>query len=320
MKSALDHPRRAVAFALATAVIIGAAAPSRAQTAPAPEASPPGIAGCPLFPPDNEWNRNVAAAPVDPGSDRYLTGMNAKSRHLTADFSASEEYGIPWVVVSGTQPRVPVTFEYAKESDPGPYPIPPDAPVEKSVKEDGGDCHVLVVDRDNCTLYETWHSRRSGEGWTAGSGAKFDLRSNALRPEGYTSADAAGLPILPGLLRRDEVLSGRIAHALRFTVARTQAAHVAPALHSASSATDPSLPPMGLRLRLRADFDVSSFSPAARVVLTALQQYGMFVADNGPDWYVSGEVNGAWEESLREEIARVPAAAFEVLQHGPLVR
>jgi hypothetical protein len=291
---------------------------ARAQAPAPPAPSSPSIAGCPIFPSDNEWNRNIAGDPIDPASAAYLSAMRADSRHLTADFSASDGFGIPWVTVGSTQPRVPVSFEYQSESDPGPYPIPDLAPIEKSIMPDGGDRHILVLDRDACVLYETWHSVRDGEGWRAGSGARFDLRSNASRPAGFTSADAAGLPILPGLLRRDEVLSGRIAHALRFTVARSQAAYVSPATHFASKASDPALPPMGLRLRLKAGYDLSSFSAPARVVLTALQQYGMFVADNGPDWYVSGEVNDAWEEDFRRELARVPASAFEVVRHGPL--
>jgi hypothetical protein len=305
--------------AVAVTVISWASTADAQAPAPAP-VGPPTVAGCAVFPADNEWNRVVAGDPVDPASDRYLAGMKAGARHITADFSASEGYGIPWVVVSGTQPRVPVSFEYDSESDAGPYPIPPDAPIEKSVIEDGGDRHILVIDRDSCVLYETWHSRRNGEGWTAGSGAKFDLRTNAQRTVGFTSADAAGLPIFPGLLRRDEVLSGRIAHALRFTVTKTQAAYVWPATHFASSSEDASLPPMGLRLRLKSNFDLSSFGPEARTVLTALQQYGMFVADNGPDWFVSGEVNEAWDEQFRQEMARVPASAFEVVQHRPLSR
>jgi hypothetical protein len=296
----------------------GGAAQAQPPAPPAPAS--PSIEGCPIFPADNEWNRVVANDPVDPASAQYLTGMHAGSRHLTGDFSASDGFGIPWVTVGGNQPRVPISFEYQSESDPGPYPIPESAPIEKSIMPDGGDRHILVLDRDSCVLYETWHSERDGQGWRAGSGARFDLRSNVTRPAGYTSGDAAGLPILPGLLRRSEVLSGRIAHALRFTVARTQAAYVAPATHFASRSQDPSLPPMGLRLRLKAGFDLSSFSEQARVVLTALKEYGMFVADNGPDWYVSGEVNDGWEEAFRQELARVPASAFEVLGHGELSR
>jgi hypothetical protein len=301
-----------------TAIHVSGAALAQSPAPATP--STPTIEGCPIFPADNEWNRVVAADPVDPGSARYLTAMHADGRHLTGDFSARDGFGIPWVTVGGTQPRVPISFEYQGESDPGPYPIPDSAPIEKSIMPDGGDRHILVLDRDNCVLYETWHSTRDGQGWHAGSGARFDLRSNVTRPAGYTSADAAGLPILPGLLRRSEVQSGHIGHALRFTVARSQAAYVSPATHFASHATDPSLPPMGLRLRLKADYDLSSFSEQARVVLTALKQYGMFVADNGPDWYVSGEVNDGWEEAFRDELARVPASAFEVVRHGDLSR
>jgi hypothetical protein len=322
MKKILLLPRRPwakLSLALGAGVLsFGGVALAQA---PAPTASAsPTIAGCPIFPAASEWNRNIAADPVDPASGRYLAGMNADSRHLTGDFSAEDGFGIPWVTVGGTQPRVPISFEYQSESDPGPYPIPESAPIEKSIMPDGGDRHVLVIDRDNCVLYETWHSVRDGQGWRAGSGARFDLRLDPNRPAGFTSADAAGLPIWPGLLRRDEVLSGRIAHALRFTVAHTQAAYVAPATHFASHSSDVALPPMGLRLRLKADFDLSSFSEPARVVLTALKQYGMFVADNGPDWYVSGELNDAWDEAFRQELARVPAAAFEVVRHGELSR
>jgi hypothetical protein len=246
--------------------------------------------------------------------------MNAAGSHLTGDFGTKSGWGIPWVSVSGTQPKVPVAFEYASESDPGPYPIPADPPIEKSVSPDGGDRHVIVVDRDSCLLYETWHSRFVGPGWRAGSGAVFNLRSNELRPDGYTSADAAGLPILPGLIRREEVLAGRIAHALRFTVSRSQAGYVHPARHAASHSQDASLPPMGLRVRLRADFDLSSFGADAKVVLTALKEYGMFVADNGPNWYVSGEANATWDDQILQDLARVPASAFEVVQHGPISR
>ena len=242
--------------------------------------------------------------------------MNAASRKLHVDFGGNGEYGIPWTSVSGTQARVPVTFDYADESDPGPYPIPPDAPIEAG----GGDRHIILVDRDNCTLYETFDANFIGPGWHVGSGAIFDLKSNAVRPAGWTSADAAGLPILPGLVRLDEVKAGKINHALRFTVQRTQRAWVAPATHQAGSSTDASLPPMGLRVRLKADFDISGFSPGTQVVLTALKEYGMFLADNGGDWFVSGEVNPGWNDDEMSGLADVPASAFEVVQHGPLQR
>jgi hypothetical protein len=179
---------------------------------------------------------------------------------------------------------------------------------------------VLVVDTDNCRLYETWDSHYVGPGWQCGSGAVFDLRSNALRPNGWTSADAAGLPILPGLVRRDEVKSGEIRHALRFTARRTQRAYVHPATHFASSDRNPDLPPMGLRVRLKASFDLRPFRGDARVVLAALQKYGMFLADNGSDWFITGETNTQWDDEDLGQLKTVPASAFEVVRLGPVFR
>jgi hypothetical protein len=287
-----------------------------ASETPAPPPTAPSIAGCPAFPADNPWNQRVDDDPVDPRSDQYMAAMNAGSRTLHPDFGGNGEYGIPWVAVTSAQPKVPVTFDYSEDSDPGPYPIPPDAPIEGG-SEPWGDRHVLVVDRDACLLYETFDSWPLGGGpWRAGSGAIFDLRSNALRPLYLTSADAAGLPILPGLIRHDEVKAGRIEHALRFTVARTQRGFVHPATHFASNHTDPNLPPMGLRVRLKAGYDISGFGPTAKVVLTALREYGMFLADNGADWFITGEANKAWDDAEIEELSRVPASAFEAVSHG----
>ena len=294
--------------------------PSTGTGTPAGPASPssgsggPTIAGCPAFPADNPWNRDVSGDPVDARSDPYIASMGA-STFLHPDFGSDPTYGIPWTTVPGTQPRVSMSFDYGDESDPGPYPFPPNAPVEG-----GGDRHVLVVDRDACRLYETFDSRYVGPGWRCGSGAIFDLRSNATRPDGWTSADAAGLPILPGLVRREEVLAGEIRHALRFTVRRTQRAYVAPATHFASSNTDPNLPPMGLRVRLKASYDVSRFSGAARVILVALKRYGMFVADNGSDWFISGEASTAWDDATIEPLKTVPGSAFEVVRLGEIRR
>jgi hypothetical protein len=280
-----------------------------ATAGPAPSTSSPLLMGCPVFPADNAWNRDVSADAVDPRSDAYISSIGA-STFLHPDFGRDPSYGIPWTSVPGTQPRVPMSFDYDDESDPGPYPFPPDAPVEA-----GGDRHVLVLDRGSCQLYETFDSSFLGAaGWHCGSGAKFDLRSNALRPDGWTSADAAGLPILPGLVRRDEVLAGEIRHALRFTVRRTQRAYVHPATHFASSNTDPNLPPMGLRVRLKASYDIARFSGAARVILVALRRYGMFVADNGSDWFISGETNTAWNDDEIEPLKTVPGSAFEVVR------
>jgi hypothetical protein len=281
---------------------------------PPSSSSSPVLAGCPVFPADNPWNRDVSRDPVDPLSDTYIASIGA-SRFLHPDFGSNPEYGIPWTSVPGSQSRVPMTFEYEDESDPGPYPFPPDAPVEA-----GGDRHVLVVDRDACRLYEAFDCRRAGAGWQCGSGALFDLRSNALRPDGWTSADAAGLPILPGLVRREEVLAGEIRHALRFTVRRTQRAYIHPATHFASSSTDTTLPPMGLRLRLKASYDLARFSGAPRVILIALQRYGMYVADNGSDWFISGETNPAWNDAEIEPLKTVPGSAFEVVRAGEIRR
>lgn len=304
------------------AVSLSACGGSRSSTsgpsgAPASGGTPtsggPTLQGCPVLPPDNPWNRDVSGDPVDPRSGAYIASMNGGSRFLHADFGSDPTYGIPWTTVPGNQPRVPMSFDYADESDPGPYPFPPNAPVEA-----GGDAHVLVLDRDACKLYETFDSHYEGPGWHCGSGAIFDLRSNGLRPDGWTSADAAGLPILPGLVRRDEVLGGEIRHALRFTVARTRRAYVHPATHFASDDLNPDRPPMGLRVRLKASYDLSGFRGASRVILTSLKRYGMFVADNGSDWFISGETNTAWDDDDLDQLKTVPGGAFEVVQLGPL--
>ena len=275
----------------------------------------PVIAGCAVFPADNPWNRDVSGDPVDPRSDAYIAAMSGGSAFLHPDFGSDPTYGIPWTTVPASQPLVPMAFFYDDESDPGPYPFPPDAPVEA-----GGDRHVLVLDRDRCRLYETFDSHFVDPGWSCGSGAVFDLGSNTLRPDGWTSADAAGLPILPGLVRRDEVLSGQIRHALRFTVQRTQRGYVHPATHFASSRTDPDLPPMGLRVRLKAGYDLGRFHGAARVILEALKKHGMFVADNGGDWFITGETNTTWDDDNLDQLKSVPASSFEVVQVGPIFR
>ena len=284
--------------------------------APAPQPLP-----FPLFPADNPWNTDISGYPVHPDSATFIASIGA-GRGLHADFGTEWEgspIGIPYVRVPGDQATVPISFYYPDESDPGPYPIPPTAPIEGGPYADG-DRHILVVDVDNQTLYEVYDARRSGAGWAAGSGALFDLASNALRPEGWTSADAAGLPILPGLVRYEEVEAGAITHALRFTVSRTQRGYIHPATHFASSSTDPSLPPMGLRLRLKAGFDTSGFPARVRTILQALKTYGMFVADNGSDWYVSGAPNENWDDAELHAIDAVTGADFEVVDTGPIVK
>lgn len=273
--------------------------------------SNPSIGGCSFFPANNIWNTRVDTLPLDPNSAIYINSIGANT-HLHADFGSGQwdggPIGIPFITVPGTQPVVPITFNYAGESDPGPYPIPPDAPIEGE-PQSSGDRHVLVVDRDHCKLYETWNSYPQTDGsWQVGSGAVFDLHSNALRPAGWTSADAAGLPILPGLVRYDEVATGAINHAIRFTASRTRRTYVWPARHYASSITDPTVPPMGQRFRLKASVDISSFPPATRVILQAFKTYGIILADNGSNWYISGSPDERWNNDQL-------AAAFNLI-HG----
>ncbi len=268
-------------------------------TRAAPRAgAPPREYSCPILPASNPLNRDISHAPVDPNSAQYIASIGA-SGHLHADFGTNPSYGIPYTVVPPRQPRVPIKFsEYGEESNPGPYPVPPNAPVEGAGEE--GDRHVLVLQRGSCKLYELYAARRSGAGWEAGSGAVFDLRSNALRPEGWTSADAAGLPIFPLLVRYPEVRAGKIDHALRVTVERTQRGYIHPATHFASDSSDSSLPPMGLRLRLKASFNTSGYHGEALVVLRALKRYGLIVADNGSSWYITGASRPALERRRPE--------------------
>jgi hypothetical protein len=272
------------------------------------------------FPADDAWNTRVDGAPVDPASGTLIASIGA-SDHLHMDFGADWNggpFGIPYVVVGPDQPRVNVTFGYDDESDPGPYPVPPDAPIEGGAAS-GGDRHVLVVDAATRTLYELYAAYPQPDGsWHAGSGAVFDLTNGTTRPAGWTSADAAGLPILPGLVRYEEVAAGRIDHALRFTVDQTRRAYVAPATHFASSSSSASLPPMGMRVRLRADYDISGFPEQARVILQAMKEYGMLVADNGSDWFVSGTPDARWEDDQLNTLKTVPGSAFEVVQMGPI--
>ncbi len=276
------------------------------------------LGGKRAFPDDNWWNRDVSRDPVDPNSDRLIASIGL-DRPLHPDFGQSPGSGIPYVVVPGNQPKVPVRFQYGGESDPGPYPIPADAPIEGGPRA-RGDRHVLVIDRDNWMLYELYAASPEARGWRAGSGAIFDLNSNRLRPAGWTSSDAAGLPVFPGLVRYDEVVEQKaIRHALRFTVRRTRRAFVTPARHFASRSNSPNLPPMGMRVRLKADFDISPFPPEVRVILTALKTYGMFLADNGSDWFITGTPHPKWDDDTLHTIKRVKGRSFEVVKMGPLV-
>jgi hypothetical protein len=268
------------------------------------------------FPDDNPWNTRVDTLSVDPNSAKIIASIGLTDS-LHPDFGTEATYGIPYVVVSGTIPKSAVTFDYYEESDPGPYPIPSNPPIEGGAGS-SGDRHILIIDRDNWKLYELYAAYPGGSGWTAGSGAIFDLNSNALRPAGWTSADAAGLPVFPGLVRYEEVEDGVIRHAIRFTVRRSRHAYLAPATHYASSSTNDSLPPMGMRVRLKASFDLSGFPPQAQVILQAMKTYGMMVADNGSDWFFQGASDPRWDDDALDTIKGITGSNFEVVKMGPL--
>jgi hypothetical protein len=294
--------------ALTVAVLAGAASALRLPAAPR----------CPLFPSSNPWNRRVDRLPVATNSATMIRSIGLNTG-VHADFGSGlwngSPIGIPYDVVTAKTPRSKVSFEYSDESDHVGYPI-----LKRVHIEGGSDHHALLVDRDACRLYELGGLERSGGGWHAWAGATWNLRKNRLRPANWTSADAAGLPIFPGLARWDEVRRGVIDHALRFTAARTRRAYVWPARHYASSSTDPSLPPMGLRVRLKASFDVRPFRRQARIVLVALKRYGMLLADNGSDWYISGAPSPGWSNDQLHALGRVKGADFEVVDASSLRR
>jgi hypothetical protein len=274
------------------------------------------------FPAASLWNQNIAGAPVDPNSDALINFIGA-STPLHPDFGsglyAGQSIGIPYIVVSGT-PLVKITFTaYGDESDPGPMPVPANAPIEGYPKPGSGDRHALVLDRDNCWLYELYNSHVLKNGsWDAGSAAIWDLLNNEQRPYTWTSADAAGLPIFPGLARYDEFASGAIRHALRFTLKYSQAAFTPPASHWAANSTSPYAAPMGMRLRLKANYNISGFPAQSKVILSALQEYGMIMADNGSSMYISGDPDNRWDNDDLGALKGVPASAFEVVSMNPL--
>ncbi|HEV7744930.1 MAG TPA: hypothetical protein VGO56_08030 [Pyrinomonadaceae bacterium] len=303
--------------------------PASPTPTPSPGATPdlgPGASfhGKQLFPPDNPWNQDISGMPVDPNSANLIAGIGMNTG-LHPDFGTvynGAPNGIPYVVVTGAQPRVAINYTaYGDESDPGPYPVPPNAPIEGGPNSNG-DRHVLVIDRDNWKLYELGRAFpvNSGASWNANCGAIFDLNSNALRPAGWTSADAAGLPIFPGLVRYDEVFEqGVIAHAIRFTVQDSRRAYVHPARHWASDLTSANLPPMGMRVRLKASFDISGFSAPMHVILRAMKKYGMIVADNGSNWYFSGAPDPRWDDDELSTLKSIKGSNFEVVQMGTIV-
>jgi hypothetical protein len=309
--------RLALAGAALAAAVLGAAglAPARPL---------PGAPHCRIFPRSSQWNQRVDKLPVLSNSSAMVATVGA-SRTSHADFGSGlyngGPIGIPYTTVSRKQKRVPVSFDYSDESDRGPYPIPANVPIEGGRNADG-DRHAIVVDRSRCRLFELFdaHPQNGGASWHAGSGAVWSLLSNRLRPRGWTSADAAGLPILPGLARYHEVRRGKIDHALRITVPRTRKAFIYPARHFASSETDPNLPAMGQRVRLKRSFDVSRFPRQSRVVLRALQRYGALVADNGSAWYVSGAPNRGWNNDDLHSFGRVKGTDFEFVDTSGLRR
>ena len=302
---------------LAAAVLVAACA-AVAAVAAVDASPPPKASKCRIFPADNQWNARVDRLPVAAGSDAMIAAIGADDG-MHPDFGSGlyegRPIGIPFDVVSRRTRRSRVTFEYADESDRVGYPIPPNVHIEG-----GGDRHALLLDRDACKLYELYALERSGGAWRAGSGAVWSLRSNKLRPRGWTSADAAGLPILPGLARIDEVRRGRIDHALRFTVSRTRNSFVYPARHQASSSSDPRLPRMGERFRLKQSVDISGYPRQTRVILQALKTYGMIVADNGSDWFLSGAPSSGWDNDALARIRDIHGADFEVVDTSSLPR
>jgi len=313
-----------------------AGAADGARTAEHPYTVPttvPGASNCPMFPADNIWNTDISRLPVNTHSAAWMASMQSSTTHLHPDFGPNQSgypYGIPFTIVTNAHPLVNVKFVYASESDKGPYPLGTDTAIEGG-KNAGGDRHALMVNKDTCTLYELWHARYSTERSTAGSGAIWSLKSDALRPAGWTSADAAGLPILPGLLNYSQVHNaalhgGRVTHAIRFTAEITRTSYLWPARHEAGSTSSTGAPPMGARFRLKATFDVAKFCTSsqpycndAQVVLTTMKHYGLILADNGSNWYFQGSAYPQWPSSLVELLKKIPASAFQAVNESCLM-
>jgi hypothetical protein len=307
--------RAGLAILLASIALAAAGSTGSARV----RASSPAEFGCPIRPAEDPLNQEIASAPVSPNSADYIASIGL-SAHLHPDFGTPPSYGIPYVVVGPEQPTVPIKFgAYPAESDPGPYPVPANAPIEGGGKRGRGDKHVLVLQEGACMLYEMFHARRTHRGWKADSGAVFNLRSTALRPEGWTSADAAGLPIFPLLARYPEAHAGHIDHALRVSVPQSQRGYIHPATHFASSSSDPNLPPMGLRLRLKSSYSLAGFSGESLAILEALKRYGLIVADNGSPWFITGAPDARWNNENLEQLKHVPGSEFEAVESGPII-
>jgi hypothetical protein len=300
---------------LVPALLLGAVllpGTSQAQLTAVAAPAAPRVASCQVFPSNNYWNRDISRLPVDSRSAQWLSHMST-SRNLHPDFgpsgSGGSDYGIPITVVRSTHPLVMPDFEYADESSHVGFPLGPDTRIEGG-RDSGGDMHSVVVDRDTCRLYETWSTRESDGRWTAGSGAVWSLKSNRLRTDTWTSADAAGLPILPGLLRWSEVQTGPVNHAVRFTTDVTSRHHIWPARHDAGSQDSLAYPPMGARFRLRSTFTGTGYSTYAKRVILGMKRYGLVLADNGSPWFFQGAETPGWPPSLVDELKRIPASAF----------
>ncbi len=276
---------------------------------------------CTAFPAQDIWHADVSRLPVSPHSATWLAHMQASTRKLHPDFGPSDDpavpYGIPITVVAGSHPKVTVAFDYADESDKVPYPLGADTEIEGGANS-GGDMHAIVVDGSTCKLYETWDTRQVGSTWHAGSGATWSLTSDALRPAGWTSADAAGLPILPGLLRWDEVVAGNVDHAIRFTTSITSTSYVWPARHQAGSTSSSLYPPMGAWFRLKAAYPTTGLDPRTVTILNGMKQHGLVLADNGSPWFFQGTADNAWPDVVISQLKSVPASAFEAVDVSSL--
>jgi len=307
---------RRIPLAVAAAAIGVACA-----VAPAGAIPPPGASSCRVFPADNVWHADISKLRVNRHSAAWLASMSASSKHLHPDFGpsgSSMPYGIPYIVVPSSHQKVSVSFQYADESDPGPYPFGSDTPIEGG-SSSSGDRHAIMIDSGTCKLYELYGAHYSSGGSTAGSGAIWSLKSNALRPATWTSADAAGLPIFAGLVRLDEVTKGVVDHAIRFTAFSTDRTYLWPARHQAGAARNANLPPMGARFRLKSSFSLSGYRSDTRVILTAMKRYGMIVADNGSDWFFQGTAENGWQNAMLDELKSIPASAFEAVDESSLM-
>jgi hypothetical protein len=316
----MPAPRNVLIGVCAAALVAVCAVPSASASVQAAAASAPKVSGCQIFPANNAWNEDVSKLPVRSDSATLVRTISQTGGRtmLHADFGGRGAYGIPFRIVTASQTRYPIHYTaYGDESDPGPFPIPANAPVEGGNSSDG-DRHVIVLQSGTCHLFELYRAFWRGSRWDADSGVNWNLSSNKLRPLGWTSADAAGLPIFAGLVRYNEVAAGAIHHAIRFTVEQTQRGYIFPATHYASSSNNKALPPMGLRLRLKASYSLSRFHGEALVILQALKKYGMIVADNGSSWFLTGASDPRWNDEDLDQLKTVPGGAFEAVNTGPI--